>query len=228
MAGSGTEGFKNWIARLQSPATVFPGPPDPTNVAILLSLMATTTVLVAETVRPENLLESWGGGLELATFVEHRFQKVGDILYIPWFLDFQRAGSLQLKLRSGTRALKVDYFDNLLLVRPILFQFEDGKNIVDTSSMFVIDEIDRKVPTERIRQIPWPPISSQWICNCIFTQLPNGTTEIYSIPTKAGSERKLISVEEEGQQIILHVSADLKRMLHDAIAETLKPTSVNV
>jgi hypothetical protein len=72
----------------------------------------------------QNLLERWGGGFELATFVQQRFRKVGGILHAFWKAMKLQGSELVLELIP--MFLKSDYWNDVLVLRVMELELQNG------------------------------------------------------------------------------------------------------
>jgi hypothetical protein len=64
-----------------------------------------------------NLLERWGGGFEVATIIDARFQKLTGVLHTFWEFSKSRSGQLEIKLMPVFQ--KLDYWNDVLVIRTL-------------------------------------------------------------------------------------------------------------
>jgi hypothetical protein len=72
----------------------------------------------SETANAANILDRWGGGIEVATVVGKRFMKMGDVLHTAWKAK-PRTSESEWEITLLPKLIKYDYFDDALVVQTL-------------------------------------------------------------------------------------------------------------
>ncbi|WP_157572494.1 hypothetical protein [Nevskia soli] len=118
--GTGAEAFVKSLSNIPLNSFKATGKINSLATAISTSLFTTGLMLRAEAsaASSSSLLGFFGGGYELATFFDGRFQKIGNVTYVFWEA---RISNLGVTISSPLLALKQEYFNEILLIHSIEF-----------------------------------------------------------------------------------------------------------
>ena len=92
-----------------------PESPEHYGWAFTQALGVSGALIGHETITGENILDWWGGGIEVASFVDGKFQKLTDVLHTIWRaikIDSQR-----YEIRFVSKLIKYDYFEDALVAQ---------------------------------------------------------------------------------------------------------------
>lgn len=120
------EVLANFSARIK-------GSPNPLERAISTGLHLAGFCHGQEYLSAENLEYHWGGGIEVATFVNKTPTKVGPILYLIWQLD----ESAEPRLIS--HIVRVSYIHDITIVKVISNSKHADPEVFDEQNIFVVE-----------------------------------------------------------------------------------------
>ena len=123
--------------------------------AIPSMLSATSLLLRAELSSENNLLQYFGGGCEIATFVGDQFAKLGDIAFVFWMATVTDG---EVALSGPWLILKQDYADDFLLLHEL--RMRPGDVSTDPPLIeehrHVVAPFGSTVDATRANSISWP------------------------------------------------------------------------
>ena len=169
VAGSGTESFLKLIEGMPLTVPAADRKINSLEEAISVSLMSTGIMLQSEFHTKETLLNFFGGGYEIATFLKDKFSKIGDITFVCWIAEFHNDS---VRLSLPVLALKQKYVGDILFIRSA--RFDHSKSDIDMplveESYNVVSPLYRVVTAGEVEHIPLPDMNSTFTCHCILVQ----------------------------------------------------------
>jgi hypothetical protein len=87
-----------------------------------------------ETTTGENILNWWGGGIEVASFVDGKFQKLTNVLHTVWRAI--KTDSEHYEIRFVPKLIKYDYFEDALVAQTfdVAINRANGKAVIEEHS----------------------------------------------------------------------------------------------
>lgn len=138
--------------------------------AIATALFASTHMLGNELIRPEVLLNYFGGGAEIVSLVKGRLRKIGEITYVFWYVEENKDYSIYFRLPS--LALKFAYHEDFLLIRRATFD-EGTKTSVfkcDDHRVDIVTPVHKSFDISCLKNLKPPSFNSRWTCHFILVK----------------------------------------------------------
>lgn len=107
----------------------------------------------------QNLLHWWGGGIEVATLRDAKFQKTGNVLHTFWIVDPDH-NSLFLK----PTFLKYDYFNDALVIQKFDCRPSNGKIAVKAHDYRIYTPLLKGPNVYNFAEFPLPPLTYDHLC----------------------------------------------------------------
>lgn len=178
MAGSGAAAIQQALLKFPTPLTLLRGDPNALAGAIAKSLIVTGSFLQMESATHDSLRAFYGGGYELASFVEGRFSKIDDVTYIFWYAEIRREEP-RVKLYMPPHLLmKVSYKGDSLIIRALRGQRDPktGKMPLQDSTHLISPVYS--IPEEDFDLSNRPAMKSRFLCNYVLVDNPSRKPEI--------------------------------------------------
>lgn len=173
LSGSGAIDFKKYLDMdipLASRAV------NPLENAVGTTLLLSTHMHGLESISGMNLLQYYGGGFEMASYVRKKFQKIDDITYLVW-TGFQE-DDLSWRLNLPRAAIKYYYENDVLLIRKIDFVPEtEGCLKCENESLYFVSPIYRIANPSELKNTPFS-FNSRFICHFVILTHIDGSVEI--------------------------------------------------
>ncbi|MDD2542607.1 MAG: hypothetical protein PHH28_16435, partial [Desulfuromonadaceae bacterium] len=169
--------------------------------SIATSLLVSTDFIGNELVSGEGLLRYFGGGIELISLVNGRFQKIGEITYILWLADEDQNGNVSI--RTPEIAIKVSYIDEYMLLR--VARFSSGATPTafkcDDSQVHIVNSVLSKGPGLDTNTINLPSFNSRWTCHYVLLRKEKISFELRMMVNHTGSGDFSLRFKENGSFI---------------------------
>ncbi len=186
-------------------------------LAISSMLSATSLLLQSELSRENNLLQYFGGGYEIATFIGDRFAKVGDIAFVFWMANVTDG---EVALSGPWLVLKQDYADDLLLLH--VLRMRPGNVSTDPplieEDRHVVAPFGSTVDAARANSIFWPGMEATFTCHVVLVHSPNDITVFNRIDYSESKTPKSISFSLEDR----HISFEVNRQFADELTQSVR------
>ena len=186
-------------------------------LAISSMLSATSLLLQSELSRENNLLQYFGGGYEIATFIGGRFAKVGDIAFVFWMANVTDG---EVALSGPWLVLKQDYADDLLLLH--VLRMRPGNVSTDPplieEDRHVVAPFGSTVDAARANSIFWPGMEAKFTCHVVLVHSPNDITVFNRIDYSESKTPKSISFSLEDR----HISFEVNRQFADELTQSVR------
>jgi hypothetical protein len=176
--GTGSEMLYESLINFTFSSNLINGSPNVLESAVVKTLARSSVFLQHEMMTNNSLLNFFGGGYEIATLVNGKFQKVGDITYVFW--QVQKIGDT-IQVLFPIAVFKYEYLNDILLIRSAHFK-EDPNNKSQLSvddSLYLVQPLYRPITKEEIKALIVPSMNSRFTCHCIFT---GAVLELPTIP----------------------------------------------
>jgi hypothetical protein len=172
LAGTGASDAKSFFEQVELPQLNDLGTQPPQVIkAIFSALTMTGHFLQAELNSQATLRQYYGGGYEIATIVDAKFQKVGNIAYIFWLVDARDAA---VKISVPYHAVKLEYWDDALALRIARI----GRELKFQDELHVIDSILRDTIDVQEQHLLKPAdMNSKFVVNFFLVRYADGSSE---------------------------------------------------
>jgi hypothetical protein len=168
--GSGATDFVKLASRISGGGVDVRGEaPTGLDRALSAMLSATSLLLQAELSNQGALLPPFSGGYEIATFIQDKFAKVGDIAFIYWSADVTEA---EVKLTGPELIAKHDYAGELLLLQTLRVRRSEvqGDPDVVEGSKQVIPPFGGIADATQAADIVWPRMDASFTCHVVVVR----------------------------------------------------------
>lgn len=169
IAGSGTDPFLKLTEEMPLELPIADREINSLEKAVSLSLMSTGLMLQSEFHTQDTLLNFFGGGYEIASFVKDRFSKIGDITFVCWAAELK---DNFVYISHPLLALKQDYLNDILLIRSLRLHHSDG--VGETTSIeeahYIVSPLYRTANQEEAQMVAGLNLNSKFTCHCILIQ----------------------------------------------------------
>lgn len=161
----------------------------------------------------------FGGGFEIATFLDGQLQKIGDVSYHFW--EARSAPNSQLTITFHI-LLRVTYFEDYLVIRKIEFA-SDTPNTAGADELYVIAPVHRTVSqSERMRlesKVPLPSLNTRF--NVFYVHFPEvrgeNCTYISVHKSKAAEHSEMVKFEETNGEITFEIHHTVMERINNAL-----------
>ena len=214
-AGSGAEAFIKGIPPGRFPAADRELVPLEKAVAFFLSTIG--PMLQAEFHSTETLLNFFGGGYEIATFVEDRFSKIGDITFVFWESEFRNE---VVRIGLPVLALKQDYAGDTLRIRSL--RFLNGHSEPYEESHHVILPLGGSAP-DGFAESPPPDMNSSFTCHCVLVQSNDPMQVLVRVEYRTGGSTSIV-FNDRADGVTLSVNEQFISNIAQSITKRLTAT----
>ena len=148
----------------------------------------------------DSLLNYYGGGYEIASMIEGRFQKLDDVAYVFWTA---RVADREVRIGQVPRhAFSYAYSEDILTIRSI--SFDETKDSVSVrQSGYGVLPIYRQVTKEERASLKVPALTNKWLCNYFLVTPQSGRREIFArVDFRATGVRHVRFLEEENGIVV--------------------------
>jgi len=213
LLGTGAEHFEKFLQNLPS----LPPPSRQLNDlerSLSRGLMISGVFLSSEIATYESLSNYYGGGYEIASLFNGKFQKLDDITYLFWHGEITDKG-IGMNLHQ---VCKYSYIDDLLLIRAAtLSEFSTNSQLSIKQTVELVPPIYRDITLEESSAFYRPAFDSKWLCS--YYLVPHGESGIavfsdvtYSVEGNA----PIRFIEEEDRLIIGFEAKKLESIIKQA------------
>ena len=180
-------------------------------------LSATSLLLRAELSSENNLLQYFGGGYEIATFIGDKFAKVGDIAFVFWMANVTHG---EVALSGLWPVLKQDYADDFLLLH--VLRMRPGNVNTDPplieEDRHVVAPFGSTVDAARANGISWPGMEATFTCHVVLVHSTKDITVFNRIDYSESRTPKSISFSLEDR----HISFGVNRQFADELTQSVR------
>ena len=213
LLGTGAEHFEKFLQNLPS----LPLPSRQVNDlerSLACGLMVSGVFLSSEIATYESLLNFYGGGYEIASLFNGKFQKLDDITYLFWHGEITDNG-IGMNLHQ---VCKYSYVNDVLLIRAAtLSEFSTNTQLTIKQSVEVVPPIYRDVTFEELSSFYRPTFDSKWLCS--YYLVPHGDSGIAvftDIHNSIEGNAPIRFIEQDDQLIIGFEAKRLESIIKQA------------
>jgi len=191
--------------------------------AISSMLSATSLLLRAELSSENNLLQYFGGGYEIATFIGDKFAKLGDIAFVFWMANVTDG---EVALSGPWLVLKQDYADDFLLLH--VLRMRPGDVSTDPPLIeehrHVVAPFGSTVDATRANSISWPGMEATFTSHVVMVHSPKDITVFNRIDYSESRAPRSISFSLEDR----HISFGISRQFSDELTQSVRAGFANL
>lgn len=172
LAGTGASDAKTFFDQVGLPQLNNPSAAPPLGLqAVFSALMMAGNFLQLELNSQSTLRQYYGGGYEIATIIDGKFQKLGNVSYIFWFVD---ARTETVKISVPYHVVKLEYWGDALALRIARI----GRDLKFQDELHVIDSILGDPIEVREQDLLRPAdMNSKFVVNFFLVIYPDGSSE---------------------------------------------------
>ena len=190
-AGTGSEDLHSVLTRFELPQ-VFDASETNPQYAILRALMITGHLLQVELTTHSPLLQYYGGGYEIATLVDGKFQKIGNIVYLFWDINVTNEG---VGLSYPYHVVKIEYLKDILVMRAV--RIDPNQRFQDMG--YIVSPVSRQLTQGELSDLRPPDMNGSYFGNLFLVKWPDGSSEWMS---------RVDYIPTPSKYIVFHETAD--------------------
>jgi len=220
IAGSGTDFVVKLVAELEHAyRTRLPDNDDgmlrDQDKAISYAMWIAAEAAGLEHASGENLIDRWGGAIEVASFEMGRAKKLSDALYVFW--DFHTEGGGRLELVS--KFVKVQYHEDLLVIFLLSGQGPSLEEMTFEVEVWGIPPLLSPYRIGSVVQVPRPTFGYDHLCSQIV--IKTGTTA-QKVVTRVLRRKDDHSIRfwQHGRKTAVEIDDDYKSAIETQARET--------
>jgi hypothetical protein len=168
-------------------------------------LFLTGAFLAHELLTAQSLSLYFGGGYEIATWVNGRFVKLPEATFLYW--DARRDGTkISLNLKQ---VVKYKYVEDFLLIRTAVFERRAAQEykLRVTHRVNIVPPVNKWI-SQFPRNVALPPFQSDWLCN-YFVQVPRTGEPVFCHVHRIGNvSGSPLLFSEDAQSLTVGVKND--------------------
>jgi hypothetical protein len=215
ISGTGEKAFMRMLPDLLSQA---PPPNDKVERlfwAEIFGLGMAAQLIGQEIMTGSNLLDWWGGGIEVATYEDDKFVKHGNVLHTFWHRNLSSSNAA---IELVPKFIKYDYFQDALVIQKFESEFTDeGKASVKAHDYRVYTPLLKSRHDYDFSRFPFYDLSYTTL-NC-YVRVEENQSDLWAyVKTFRGHHLFEVELEEEGLRI------SIKKDLVDALIDETKQT----
>lgn len=218
LSGTGAEATHGFLETLNGQE--YPPGMNALEKAVATALFASTHMIGNELIRPEVLLNYFGGGAEIVSLVKGKFRKVGEITYIFWYVKENKDQSINF--RWPKIALKFTYHEDFLLIRRVTFDEEVNplEPKCDDHRVDIVEPVHQSLDISRVKHLPIPSFNSRWTCHFILVEENKGSFSLRIVQRYTGNEDyEFCFVEKNGLISKLEMKEQFLRTLYSSVTK---------
>lgn len=219
VGGTGADTFLNLLGN----ATCKLPPQTPPLESVICLSLAHLGKLAGDQIRKSaGINEFYGGAFEIASLLAGHLKKIGDVAYHFW--EARLAQNAQVTITFHI-SLKIDYFEDYLIIRKLEYGNEIAANTVGADELYVIRPVYRSVDdTERARlKASVTPPSMNANFSVFYVHLPEirGGNDAYIGVHKSSTigESDMIRFEEGNDDLKFKIHPEVVRRIQQALNE---------
>jgi len=174
LAGTGTKDAKIVLQQMELPTLVDGGSSPAPLEAVGRSLFLIGCLLQMEITNASTLAERYGAGYEIASIVNGRFAKIGDITYVFWEVD---ATSDRVQVSHPYQVFRYAYNNRVLAIRTARISPSSGKELrVTDEGVHLVESIFRSITEEDVElfEAHPPNLNSRFLVNLFLVRFRDG------------------------------------------------------
>jgi hypothetical protein len=203
------EACLNQLTQLPSPRK---GNPKMIIRALWFALSLSGTLLNIELATLNSLLNFYGGGYEIASYFNEKFQKLQGITFIFWTA---RIVNDEIRIAQVPRhAFSYNYSGDILIIRSVSFN-ENNNRASLSQTAFAVTPLYRNVTGDEISSLKIPTLNNKWLCNYFLFPPISGKRAVYCQVDYGATEERGIRFLEEKEKLVIAVKEDFIKQIAD-------------
>lgn len=217
-AGTGSPYLEKTLDAMDSATEVDEGAPDYVH-SLGTALTIASQAVGREYYSGQNILERWGGIIELGFVLGQKAQKLNNIMYCH--VRYAHHEGLEFNDFSlAPKIVKAEYFENFLYCRTM--EFRQDANAKDAPYMFLADENVTVIPpilydgVSKIKNYT-PSLTYDFLCTHLSYEIDGKPSWSSSFVDFCGDGRKPLVIEKFGEKFRVAMTSRLGDRLRSAI-----------
>jgi hypothetical protein len=183
------------------------------------TIMASSFMMGKELTNLESLINGYGGGYEIISYVNGKFQKIDDINHIIWIANEAKDGQWTLTLPR--LFMKYEYHGDIFMIRR--GEFLDNTDSNELIQMSIVNECVHLISPiyrylnrgelEELQRKVLPDLNARFICHSILTFKNSGMVNCQPYLNYSGNGTNPIQFVQKGGQIHIEIEPDLIKSL---------------
>jgi len=203
-AGSGSRHFLHMLKNFDISTLAETGEPPDLLRTIGKTLLLSSYLIGDEIDTGSNLSSFYGGGFEIVSINNGKFEKFGNITYLFWGVELLSPNELNLWVHP--LAIKFSYNNDILLIRRTEFVRQELKDLSTSKhdAVFIVDPIHRSIDKseiEEIKRAELPDLNSAILCHYFSVKFPGAKPRILVVMDKGQVE--MVKFMKQDKKVIL-------------------------
>lgn len=218
LCGSGATSLKSYLDNFNIPPAS--RTTNPLETAVGNTLAITTYMTGLEKTTGSNLIEYYGGGFEILSFVRRTFRKIDDITYLIWV--GRQMSDLSWRLSLPETCIKYYYQDDILLIKKAEFKAQPTGTLTSVNkAVYIVAPIYRNVDNVVLKNINLSSFNSRFICSFIILYCVDGSVQVLNRINYSSERTHLIRFKDDTGEIL---QVDIHSDFIKSIFEGAMPT----
>ena len=149
--------------------------PDPIK-AVLYAMEIAAKAAGMEHASGENLVDCWGGAIEVASFEQERAKKLSDALYLFWDFHTEAGGRLELV----PKFVKVEYHNDLLVIFLLTGRGPSRKELTFDVGVWGVPPLLSSYHKGEVVQVPRPTFAHDFLCSQVVLRTGTAVRKVTS------------------------------------------------
>jgi len=212
--GTGSRTLDKLLHQITQEPKVLNGNPNILEFAVSYTLSLTGVLLTNELSTQNSLRNFFGGGYEIASFVEGKFQKVDNVSYLFW--SARKTGDEIFISNTPLYLINFSYIDDILTIRSVSFDNSNTNMSIEQSGYGVLP-MYRAVPKSELDSLELPDLNMKWHCNYFLVTPPSGEIEIFARIDYRAKIDRCVKFIEDGDKVIVAVEKEFIKNVAESI-----------
>lgn len=199
LCGSGAASLKSYLDNFNIPSAT--RTTNPLETAVGNTLAITTYMTGLEKATGSNLIEYYGGGFEILSFVRRKFKKIDDITYLIWV--GRQMSDLSWRLSLPETCIKFYYQDDILLIKKVEFKAQpDGTLTSVDKAVYIVAPIYRNVNDVILKNLKLSSFNSRFICSFVILYSVDGSVQVLNRINYSSEQTHPIRFKEDNGELL--------------------------
>jgi len=189
---------------------------NPLETAVGNTLAITTYMTGLEKTTGSNLLEYYGGGFEILSFIRRKFTKIDDITYLIWV--GHQMSDLTWRLSLPETCIKYFYHGDILLIKKVEVKAQSGGTLTSVNkAIYIVTPIYRNVEDVIIDNLKLSSFNSRFICSFVILYSVDGSVQVLNrINYSSEWTHPLRFKEDDGELLQMDIHSDFVKSIFDS------------
>jgi len=235
VAGTGSIDFEKTLKKFSIPPVLKSEVPNPLVSAASQALLLSGFLLQSEIANQRSLEQFYGGGYEVLTLINRKFQKIDSITHLFWLV---RTDGKKISISFTYKAIKCSYVDDILVMRVTEFQERKQpetsqpayQNMNAKDEIHIVEPIYRPIRKDEYKQLVSSPLrtrfplKSRFLCQYMLVshlEKPQLSTQVLC-RVDLGQERHGVLFEETPNGMNIAINNHYMNEMALLVAEKLR------